>query len=198
MILGKSIRDGDKLISSSQRFELGFFSPGNSNNRYLGIWYKISLETFVWVANRNNPIPDKNGVLTMNSYGNLVLLNKDKSVIWSSNSSSVPENPVAQLLDSGNLVLRENSNGSSENYAWQSFEYPLDTLLSGMKLGWNLRTGFEWYLTSWRSADDPSRRDLTYRLDISVLPQLILRTGSKKSCPQWTMEWIPVWKHSPD
>ncbi|XP_031280034.1 G-type lectin S-receptor-like serine/threonine-protein kinase At4g27290 [Pistacia vera] len=49
-----------------------------------------------------------------------------------------------------------------------------------MKLRWNLRTGFERYLTSWRSADDPSPGDSTYRLDITELPQLILRTGSKK------------------
>lgn len=130
----------------------------------------------MWVANRNNPITDKNGVLTVNNDGNLVLLNGEKSIIWSSNSSSVPENTVAQLLDSGNLVLKENTDASSGSYTWKSFDYPLDTLLSGMKLGWNLRTGFEQYLTSWRSADDPSPGDLTYRLDITVLPQLILRT----------------------
>lgn len=34
------IRNGEKLVSSSERFELGFFSPGKSNYRYLGIWYK--------------------------------------------------------------------------------------------------------------------------------------------------------------
>ena len=47
--------------------------------------------------------------------------------------------PVAQLLDSGNFVLKDLINGS-ESIVWQSFDYPSDMLLSGMKLGWNLKT----------------------------------------------------------
>ncbi|MFS7907343.1 putative non-specific serine/threonine protein kinase [Helianthus anomalus] len=38
-------------------FEIGFFRPEKSMNRYLGIWYKkISTGTGVWVANRETPI----------------------------------------------------------------------------------------------------------------------------------------------
>ncbi|KAK0602779.1 hypothetical protein LWI29_036840 [Acer saccharum] len=112
------IRDGETLVSSPEIFELGFFSPGNSTKRYLGIWYKKSPETVVWVANRNNPIIDRQGVLTIINNGNLVLLNKTKSIIWSSNTSRTVENPVAQLLDSGNLVLKDNfSTGNTNDYA---------------------------------------------------------------------------------
>ncbi|TXG67221.1 hypothetical protein EZV62_008496 [Acer yangbiense] len=178
--LAQSIRDGETLVSTSQSFEVGFFTPGNSNNRYLGLWYKFDPSTVVWVANRKNPITDKQGMLVMSDDGNLVLLSKDKKIIWSTNSSRVLENPVAQLLDSGNLVIRDNINMSSDRYVWQSFDYPTDTLLAGMKLGWNLRTGFERYLTSWRSADDPSPGDFSLRLDIHGLPQLIITTGSRK------------------
>ncbi|GMN65510.1 hypothetical protein TIFTF001_034583 [Ficus carica] len=45
---------------------------------------------------------------------------------------------------------------------WQSFDHPSDTLLFGMKLGWDLNTGFERYLTSWKSADDPSVYEILY------------------------------------
>ena len=166
--LAQSIRDGETLVSASQSFELGFFTPGNSNNRYLGIWYKFNPSTVVWVANRKNPITDKQGMLVMNDDGNLVLLSKDKKIIWSTNSSRVLENPVGQLLDSGNLVIRDNINMSSDSYVWQSFDYPSDTLLPGMKLGWNLRTGFERYLTPRRRADDPSPGDFSFRLHIHV------------------------------
>ncbi|GAY32452.1 hypothetical protein CUMW_002460 [Citrus unshiu] len=160
---GESITDGETLVSSFQSFELGFFSPGNSSNRYLGIWYKKSPRTVVWVANRNKAITDKSGVLTLSNNGSLLLLNQEKRSIWSSNSSRVLQNPVVQLLDSGNLVLRSNVSRSSDEYVWQSFDYPSDTLLPEMKLGLNLKTGFERYLTPWRSADDPTPGDFSFR-----------------------------------
>ncbi|KAF2285914.1 hypothetical protein GH714_008922 [Hevea brasiliensis] len=174
------IRDGETLVSSSQFFELGFFSPGNSKNRYLGIWYKDKPRTVVWVANRNNPITDHSGVLSISKDGNLVILNQTMSIIWSSNISRVTENPAAQLLDTGNLVLRNNMSAIPERYTWQSFDYPTDTMLPGMELGWNLRTGLQRYLTSWRSSDDPSPGDFNYKLDILGLPQLVIRRGSVK------------------
>ncbi|GAY55348.1 hypothetical protein CUMW_163620, partial [Citrus unshiu] len=74
--------------------------------------------------------------------GNLVLLNQTNGTIWSSNMSRQIKNPVAKLLDTENVVLRDNfsSNTCEGNYLWQSFDYPSDTLLSGMKVGWNLKT----------------------------------------------------------
>lgn len=50
-----------------QSFELGFFSPGKSENRCLGIWYKSTPETVVWVANRDDPIAECYRVLTIKS-----------------------------------------------------------------------------------------------------------------------------------
>ncbi|KAK2987252.1 hypothetical protein RJ640_017555 [Escallonia rubra] len=48
-----------------------------------------------------------------------------------------------------------------------------------MKLGWNLRTNQEWYLTSWKTLQDPSSGDYTYRVDPRGLPQLVLRQGAQ-------------------
>ncbi|XP_031280042.1 uncharacterized protein LOC116138469 [Pistacia vera] len=176
-----SIQDGDTLVSSAQRFELGFFSPGKSKNRYLGIWYKQSPETVVWVANRNNPILDTNGSLVISDDGNLVLLNKSKGTVWSSNISSKLENPVAQLLDNGNFIVKDNfSSNASESYLWQSFDFPTDILLPEMKLGWNLKAGFDRYLTAWRSADDPSLGDYTFKLEIDLLPEMVIYNRSEK------------------
>ncbi|MBA0858841.1 hypothetical protein Goshw_000978 [Gossypium schwendimanii] len=174
-----SISDGETLISSLETFELGFFSPGKSRNRYLGIWYKNSPEAVVWVANGNNPIAERKGVLTLSDTGNLVLFNQTNSVIWSSNVSGTAQDPVARLLDTGNFVLKDNKS-MPESYLWQSFDHPSDTLLPGMKIGWNLKTGEERYLTSWKSADDPSPGNFTYRLDKNGLPQLFIDRGSVK------------------
>ena len=91
---------------------------------------------------------DSYAVSTIINNGGLVLLNQTRSVIWSSNLTRVPENPVAKLPRTGNLVLRDNSNESSKSYRWQSFDHPSDTLLAGMKEGWNLKTGLQRNLTS--------------------------------------------------
>ncbi|XP_060188685.1 G-type lectin S-receptor-like serine/threonine-protein kinase At4g27290 [Lycium barbarum] len=47
------------------------------------------------------------------------------------------QNPIAQLLDSGNLVVKEAGDGNPIKFLWQSFDHPTDTLLPGMKLGRN-------------------------------------------------------------
>ncbi|KAM7498782.1 hypothetical protein LguiA_023196 [Lonicera macranthoides] len=177
----QSIADGETLVSSGASFELGFFSPSGSTNRYLGIWYRSFPQIIVWVANRERPLTDSRGVLIFSSDGNLMLLNGSKSIIWSSNSSRAIQNSFARLLDSGNLVLGESSDLNAENSTWQSFDYPSDTLLPGMKLGWNFVSEQNPSLTSWKSPSDPGFGDFTYRLDNVGLPQGVLRKGTQKT-----------------
>lgn len=69
---------------------------------------------------------------------------------------------------------------NSEAFLWQSFDYPADTLLAGMKIGWDLKNGFRRHLTSWKSLTDPSPGDFTYGIDIQGLPQIVIRNGSSK------------------
>ena len=164
----QSLSEGMTLVSKDGSFVLGFFTPGKSTNRYLGIWYNNNPvdQTVVWVANRLNPINDSSGVLMVNSSGSLVLLSQNSSTVaWSANSTKQALNPIVQLLDSGNLVVRDEKEQHPENYLWQSFDYPCDTLLQGMKLGWDLRTGLEWRLSAWKSLDDPSPGELTYGIE---------------------------------
>ena len=170
---------GTTLVSKEGGFVLGFFSPGNPNNRYLGIWYNnIPIRTVVWVANRRNPINGSSGVLVVNNNGKLVLLNQNSTVAWSANSTEEARNPMVQLLDSGNLVLREENEENSENYLWQSFDYPSDTWLPGMKVGWDLRTGLERRLTAWKSPDDPSPGELSWGIELHDYPEIVMKKGS--------------------
>ncbi|KAL5131281.1 G-type lectin S-receptor-like serine/threonine-protein kinase [Glycine soja] len=158
------LEDNTTLVSNNGTFELGFFTPGSSSspNRYVGIWYKnIPIRTVVWVANRDNPIKDNSSKLSINTQGNLVLVNQNNTVIWSTNTTAKASLVVAQLLDSGNLVLRDEKDTNPENYLWQSFDYPSDTFLPGMKLGWDLKKGLNWFLTAWKNWDDPSPGDFT-------------------------------------
>ncbi|KAF7119324.1 hypothetical protein RHSIM_Rhsim13G0165800 [Rhododendron simsii] len=164
------------LVSAGESFEFGFFSPLNSENRYVGIWFKqVSLQTPIWVANKDDPITDSSGVLTITPTGNVLITSNHTNPIWSSNTTILSASPVLKLLDTGNLVVVDSSTG---NYSWQSFDHPCDTLVPGMKLGWDLSKNQEWYLTSWNSLQDPSKGDYTYRVDPRGLPQLVLRQGS--------------------
>lgn len=172
---------GNTLVSKDGIFELGFFRPGSSPNQYVGIWYKnIPQKTVVWVANREKPVQDNSSMLSISSEGSLVLINQNSTIIWSAKSTVQGLNPIAQLLDSGNLVLRNEQDQNLENYLWQSFDHPSDTFLPGMKIGWDLRTGLNRRLTAWRNWDDPSPGDLTCGIDLYATPELVMWKGPKE------------------
>ncbi|KAE8667300.1 Serine/threonine kinase [Hibiscus syriacus] len=178
-----SIRDGDTMVSAGGIFKLGFFSPGSSTKRYLGIWYTNSNTTVPWVANQETPLNDTSGVLHVTNHGILILVGGNGHSVWSSNASNLPlrpvGRPVVQLLDSGNLVVTDGTGDTdSGNFIWQSFDYPCDTFIAGMKIGKDFRTGLDRYLISWTSSDDPSPGMFTYRFELSGFPEVIVRDSS--------------------
>ncbi|KAK9139237.1 hypothetical protein Scep_008918 [Stephania cephalantha] len=100
----------------------------------------------------------------------------------STNISSIPlgRRTAAKLLDSGNLELRDMSSG---DLLWQSFDYPSDTFLPGMKLGFDDVTGRVWTLSSWRSTSDPSPGQFQVILDPNRTTEFLTMQGSQK---YWT------------
>ncbi|XP_076887176.1 G-type lectin S-receptor-like serine/threonine-protein kinase At4g27290 isoform X1 [Bidens hawaiensis] len=163
-----------------EAFEFGFFCPGNSTNHYVGIWYKkISKRTYVWVANRNTPLTDTSGELTLTLKEVLILRNASTgNVIWSSGNSSsamLVINPIGQLLDTGNFIIQEEGKDINKEYhLWQSFDFITDTLLCGMKLGRDLVTGIERHLMSWKSDDGPALGEFTSGIDTNGYHQLFV------------------------
>ncbi|THU64329.1 hypothetical protein C4D60_Mb01t25310 [Musa balbisiana] len=172
---GQSLSGGQTMVSGGGKFELGFFAPGNASKYYIGIWYKVSKKTVVWVANREKPVASaSSSELRLAEDGNLVLRLKDsKNQIWSSNSSSslASNSTVAVLLDDGNLVLKDNI---SSDTLWQSFDHPTNTWLPGAKLGYNKSTGRDRFLTSWRNPEDPSPGMFTLEIDPNGVDQFYL------------------------
>lgn len=157
----ESISDGQNLVSSNKKFVLGFFSPGASSHRYIGIWYSsVPNGTAVWVANRNDPVYDKSGVLKFDDVGNLIVQNGTGSSFIVASGVGV-RNGEAAILDNGNFVLRSMTDRS--NIIWESFASPTDTWLPGM----NITLGN--LLKSWKSYDDPAMGDYTFGFGPSIV-----------------------------
>nr|GMC50520.1 G-type lectin S-receptor-like serine/threonine-protein kinase At4g27290 [Ipomoea batatas]GME10176.1 G-type lectin S-receptor-like serine/threonine-protein kinase At4g27290 [Ipomoea batatas] len=172
---------------------MGFFSPTNSSSshRYVGIWYNhIPVQTVVWVANRDTPLVNTSSstVLKITLGGQLSLLGDKGQAVWSANTSRSVQNPVAELLDTGNLVVRDADDENPENFLWQSFDHPTDHFLPGMKFGWNIQTGHEVFLTAWKGENDPASGQYTAHLDPTGYPQAILRNTTTEifSTGPWT------------
>lgn len=183
LAVSESIQDvkNETLVSAGGITELGFFSPRNSARRYLGIWYtNVSPFTVVWVANRNTPLENNSGVLKLNQKGVLELLNGTNNIIWSSpnRSSNTVNDPITRLLDSGNFVVRNGGETKEDSILWQSFDYPGDTQMPEMKLGWNLETGVERYIASWKSDEDPAEGEYVIKVDLKGYPQIIKFKGT--------------------
>ncbi|XP_048138036.1 G-type lectin S-receptor-like serine/threonine-protein kinase At2g19130 [Rhodamnia argentea] len=153
----ESLSGNRTLISREGTFEMGFFSPGNTGNYYIGIWYKgLPQKTVAWVANRNRSVSDPfSSELKLLQDGNLVILDSSKRQIWSTGSTSLLHNSTSGvLLDSGNFVLRMKSDVSS--VVWQSFDHPTDTWMPGAKFVYSSRTSERTVLVAWRDLDDPA------------------------------------------
>ncbi|PQQ01771.1 G-type lectin S-receptor-like serine/threonine-protein kinase [Prunus yedoensis var. nudiflora] len=58
------------------------------------------------------------------------------------------------LLDSGNFAVKVNIEAADQ--LWESFDYPSDTLLPSMLLGFDSKSGKRNVLTAWKSESDPS------------------------------------------
>uniref|UniRef100_F6GZ95 Receptor-like serine/threonine-protein kinase n=1 Tax=Vitis vinifera TaxID=29760 RepID=F6GZ95_VITVI len=173
------IEDPETLVSDGSAFKLGFFSLADSTNRYVGIWYSTpSLSTIIWVANRDKPLNDSSGLVTISEDGNLLVMNGQKEIFWSTNVSNAAANSSAQLLDSGNLVLRDNSG----RITWESIQHPSHSFLPKMKISADTDSGEKVVLTSWKSPSDPSIGSFSLGMNPLNIPQAFVWNGSH---PYW-------------
>uniref|UniRef100_A0ACD5UY80 Uncharacterized protein n=2 Tax=Avena sativa TaxID=4498 RepID=A0ACD5UY80_AVESA len=195
LVAGQALTPGGKLVSRNGKFALGFFqfqpastvsksSPNATSPRfwYLGIWFnKIPVFTPVWVANRDQPITNTNLNLTqlkLSSNGNLVIVNHSgntESIVWSTHivknrtqASSINSTCAAVLLNTGNLAITATESPSSSDLPlWQSFDYPIDIVLPGAKVGRDKVTGLNRMGISRKSLIDPGLGSYSVELDTS-------------------------------
>ncbi|CAH2038281.1 unnamed protein product, partial [Thlaspi arvense] len=181
-----NLSDSETIVSSFRTFRFGFFSPVNSTSRYAGIWYNsIPVQTVIWVANKDKPINDSSGVISVSDDRNLVVTDGQRRVLWSTNVSTQVRgsSTVAELLDSGNLVLKD---ANTDAYLWESFKYPTDSWLPNMLVGTNARTGGgNITITSWKTPSDPSPGSYTAALVLAAYPELFILNNNNNNATVW-------------
>ncbi|KAL8479578.1 hypothetical protein ACS0TY_026466 [Phlomoides rotata] len=213
------IKDPDTIVSQNQAFKLGFFTPENTTNRYLGIFHAFSekkpsrlpqvdvwtglvplqfichvsrliaceregecwvLSHIGWGVVLGGPYKAWQSshlvfiTLTISKHGNLRLINSRNQTVWSThltNSSSPVMNTTLQIMDSGNLVLREQDSGTT---LWQSFSHPSDCFLPTMKIFDFTKTGKRVTVSSWKNRTDPQVGSYTSGLEALTIPQMFI------------------------
>ncbi|XP_022878042.1 G-type lectin S-receptor-like serine/threonine-protein kinase At1g11300 isoform X1 [Olea europaea var. sylvestris] len=174
------LNDPDTISSMGNDFKMGFFSPDNTTkNRYFGVFYNVSESTVIWVANRDNPIPDSSGSVKISLDGNIVLTKGKGEIVWSTNVTSSLVNPSVQLLSTGNLVLRNMSSGRT---VWESFGHPSNNFLPTLRIIDNINTGNRVVVSSWKTPTDPEVGNFTAGLQALSIPQIYTWNGNR---PHW-------------
>ncbi|CAO2161631.1 unnamed protein product [Urochloa humidicola] len=161
---GDGMSGNQTLVSKNDVFELGFFSWGTGIQRFLGVRFKKlpnASPTF-WIRD-GAVITDPSSAALEVSGGNLCIKEAGDTLWCSSVAGDGLPAAAAVLLDSGNLVVRDQTNISQ--ILWQSFDSPGDTLLPGARLGFVRETERNVSMTykdSWHNASisvDQSRRN---------------------------------------
>ncbi|XP_022926691.1 G-type lectin S-receptor-like serine/threonine-protein kinase B120 isoform X1 [Cucurbita moschata] len=179
---GTGLRDSNNetLISENESYEMGFFSPINSSSRYVGIWYhKIPEQSVIWVANRDQPLLNRDGVLKIGDDGNLVILDGNNVSVWTSNiTANASDLRNLTLGKNGELILSTHDEASKVH--WSSFEHPTDTFLPNMVVKVNSDLGEKRIFRSWKSETNPAVGNYSLGVDPLGAVQIVIWNGKDR------------------
>ncbi|XP_029126178.1 G-type lectin S-receptor-like serine/threonine-protein kinase CES101 isoform X2 [Cajanus cajan] len=178
---GDTLNTPEKLCSEKGKYCMNFQAKFDDESvAYLRIYTQENDDWVVWVANRNQPVLTESAVLSFNHSGVLKIESQEVEpiILFSTPQTLNINNTVATLLDTGNFVLQQlHPNGSTMSVLWESFDFPTDTLLPGMKLGVNHKTGRNLSLVSWLSKNVVTPGP--FRLEWDSTKQLMIKRGER-------------------
>ncbi|KAI5333436.1 hypothetical protein L3X38_023567 [Prunus dulcis] len=148
----------------------------------LSVFDNLQLPTVIDSISPLQSILDNTTLVSSDGSFELGSLVQNKSVAWSTSTGKHVQSAMVQLLNSGNLVERDVKDGNTGTYLWQSFDYPSDTLLPGMKLGWDLRTGLKRSLSAQKNSEDPCPGYFTFGIEMGhdTYPEAYIWKGTAK------------------
>ncbi|CAO2178842.1 unnamed protein product [Urochloa humidicola] len=128
-----SVEDHERpfLTSPDGTFSCGFQEAGE-NAFSFAIWYTNAADkTTIWSANPGAPVNGRGSKISFRRDGGLALSDANGTTVWETKTSG--EGLVISLLDTGNLVISSDPS-SAGRIAWQSFDWPTDTLVPSQRL----------------------------------------------------------------
>lgn len=191
---GEGIIDSDYLESNNKYFRLRFIPrPWFPQSWYLGIECVYMHPPYtLWVTFPEVSVTSLQPRLIMDSEGQLNLWIGMKLLVVNADQPALVQNTTATLLDNANLVLT----APDGRTLWQSFDYPTNTWLPGMKLG--LLHGRKNLLTSWTSEDNPSPGAFTLELGRPTLDpsKTISSTATNSNATELVamQRGVPYWR----
>lgn len=163
------IDDGGLFLTSNNSiFGLGFTTSDKDDTKSLLTIFHLHTRRIVWSANGATPVRDTDK-FTFNDDGNAIL-QSGESVIWSTDTAKKGVFAM-ELRDSGNLVLL----GNDDVIIWQSFNYPVNSLLSNQEFGEGMKL-----------VSNPSTSNLTYSLEI-ISGDMYLYANFRNPQPYWSI-----------
>ncbi|CAO1945474.1 unnamed protein product [Urochloa humidicola] len=119
------------LMSPDATFCCGFLEAGD-NAFSFSVWYtNAANKTAIWSANPGAPVNGRGSKIVFRRDGGLALSDANGTTVWETKTSG--ENLFVSLLDTGNLVISSDPS-STAAAAWQSFDWPTDTLVPSQPL----------------------------------------------------------------
>ncbi|XP_058221132.1 putative receptor protein kinase ZmPK1 [Rhododendron vialii] len=166
------------LISKNGIFSAGFHSVGK-NAYCFSIWFTKPTSdnnfTVVWMANRDQPVGRRSKLSLLP--GNLILSDTAQFTVWSASPLQL------QLLNTGNLVLRNQKNVS----IWESFDSPTDTLLPNQPMTRHSK------LVSSRSRNNFSSGFYSLFFNYDNVLRLLFDNAEASSI-YWPDPWLNSWQ----
>ncbi|XP_052159483.1 putative receptor protein kinase ZmPK1 [Oryza glaberrima] len=104
---GASLSEDNVLYSPDGDFACGLYKI-SPNSCTFSIWFTNSADkTVVWSANPLHPVYTQGSKMELKSDGSMVLTDNSGQIVWTNNvSSSNGEQVQAQLLNTGNLIVK--------------------------------------------------------------------------------------------
>ncbi|KAL5226273.1 hypothetical protein ABZP36_014538 [Zizania latifolia] len=169
---GEGISGNQTLISKNGAFELGFFTPSVVIHYFLGVRLRnlAGYSPTFWIKDRVYITVTNLPGAVLELFGDKLYIKEAGASLWESSvagNGSSSSGAAAVLLDTGDLVVRDQANSS--RVLWRSFDYPGDALLPGGKLGLDTATGTNVSLTFQVSSLNGSLRVDTARRNGFVL-----------------------------
>ncbi|KAK4833794.1 hypothetical protein QYF36_011252 [Acer negundo] len=130
-----SVEDSSHVLTSPDKtFTCGFYRIGDENAYWFSVWFTNSSDrTVVWMANRDRPVNGQGSRVSLRRNGAMVLTDVDGTVIWMvpvvTNTTSSTRADRAELLDSGNLVLKDLQGSGNFGSGFYTFYFDNDNAL---------------------------------------------------------------------